>query len=335
MKSQRHALTTSFIGVVSLFAANTLSAIEPAPDNAKPPAEHEERVEKPNDGEVKMPFIGVVTAALPEMVGDHLNLKAGTGVIVRTVSPDSPAEKSGIKVNDVILNINETAVNDPEGFRAEIRSHKTGDKLKLKTIQKGKPKDLEVTLGERPANAFADVQDAEQLRDVIQLNLGGLLGGALGGIQGQDGAGGLEIIHQQIRPLLGGALGGIQGQDGAGGLEIIPQQLELGDERLKMLRKQLRDAMEAGPKNEPEPGNIQLQQQIITRMMDREGSIEFKSVGKNSEVTVRDKANEIVWSGPWDTPQDKAAAPDDIRERIERLNINNGGGGGLKFELRK
>jgi serine protease Do len=307
MKSQRQALTTSFIGVVSLFAANTLSAIEPAPDNAKPPAELEGRVEKPNDGEVKMPFIGVVTAALPEMVGDHLNLKAGTGVIVRTVSPESPAEKSGIKVNDVILNINETAVNDPEAFRAEIRSHKVGDKLKLKTIQKGKPKDLEVTLGERPANAFADVQDAEQLRDVIELNLGGLLGGALGGIQGQDGA---------------------------EGLEIIPQQLELGDERLKMLRKQMRDAMEVVPKIQPEPGNIQLQQQSTIRMMDGEGSVEFKSVGKNSEVTVRDKANEIVWSGPWDTPQDKAAAPDDIRNRIERLNINNGGGG-LKFEFRK
>ncbi|MCE2960605.1 MAG: S1C family serine protease [Akkermansiaceae bacterium] len=308
MKSQSHALTTSFIGVVSLFAANTLTAIEPAPDNAKPPAELEERIEKPNEAEVKMPFIGVVTAALPEMVADHLNLKAGTGVIVRTVSPESPAEKSGIKVNDVILNINETAVNDPDGFRAEIRSHKVGDKLKLKTIQKGKPKDLEVTLVERPANAFADVQDAEQLRDVIELNLGGLLGDALGGIQGQDGA---------------------------EGLEIIPQQLELGDERLKMLRKQMRDAMEVVPKIQPEPGNIQLQQQSTIRMMDGEGSVEFKSVGKNSEVTVRDKANEIVWSGPWDTPQDKAAAPDDIRNRIERLNINNGGGGGLKFEFRK
>ncbi len=75
MKSQSHALTTSFIGVVSLFAANTLTAIEPAPDNAKPPAELEERIEKPNEAEVKMPFIGVVTAALPEMVADHLNLK--------------------------------------------------------------------------------------------------------------------------------------------------------------------------------------------------------------------------------------------------------------------
>ena len=308
MKSQSHALTTSFIGVVSLFAANTLTAIEPAPDNAKPPAELEERIEKPNEAEVKMPFIGVVTAALPEMVADHLNLKAGTGVIVRTVSPESPAEKSGIKVNDVILNINETAVNDPDGFRAEIRSHKVGDKLKLKTIQKGKPKDLEVTLVERPANAFADVQDAEQLRDVIELNLGGLLGDALGGIQGQDGA---------------------------EGLEIIPQQLELGDERLKMLRKQMRDAMEVVPKIQPEPSNIQLQQQSTIRMMDGEGSVEFKSVGKNSEVTVRDKANEIVWSGPWDTPQDKAAAPDDIRNRIERLNINKGGGGGMKFEFRR
>jgi serine protease Do len=308
MKSQRYILTTSFIGVFSFFAAYNLTAIEPAPENAKPPAELEDRVEKPNEAEAKMPFMGVVTAILPEMVADHLNLKAGTGVIVRTVSPDSPAEKSGIKVNDIILNINETAVNDPEAFRAEISSHKIGDKLKLKTIQKGKPKDLEITLAERPANAFADAPDAARLRDAIQLNLGGLLGGALGDIQGQDGP---------------------------EGLEIIPQQLELGDERLKMLRKQLRDAMEAGPKIQPEPGNIQLQQQSTIRMMDGEGSIEFKSVGKNSEVTVRDKANEIVWSGPWDTPQDKAAAPDDIRNRIERLNINNGGGGGLKFEFRK
>ncbi|MFN7460245.1 MAG: S1C family serine protease [Akkermansiaceae bacterium] len=323
MKSQRYILTTSFIGVFSFFAAYNLTAIEPAPDNAKPPAELEDRVEKPNEAEAKMPFMGVVTAILPEMVADHLNLKAGTGVIVRTVSPDSPAEKSGIKVNDIILNINETAVNDPEAFRAEISSHKIGDKLKLKTIQKGKPKDLEITLAERPANAFADAPDAARLRDAIQLNLGGLLGGALGDIQGQDGPEGLEIIPQQLD------------QDCPEGLEIIPQQLELGDERLKMLRKQLRDAMEAGPKIQPEPGNIQLQQQSTIRMMDGEGSIEFKSVGKNSEVTVRDKANEIVWSGPWDTPQDKAAAPDDIRNRIERLNINNGGGGGLKFEFRK
>ena len=165
MKSQSHALTASFIGVVSLFAANTLTAIEPAPDNAKPPAELEDRVEKPNEAEAKMPFMGVVTAILPEMVADHLNLKAGTGVIVRTVSPDSPAEKSGIKVNDIILNINETAVNDPEAFRAEISSHKIGDKLKLKTIQKGKPKDLEITLMERPANAFADAPDAGRRAD--------------------------------------------------------------------------------------------------------------------------------------------------------------------------
>jgi serine protease Do len=311
MNPQKHALTTSFIGVVSLFAANTLSAIEPAPDNAKPPAELEDRVEKPIDGEVKTPFVGLVTAALPEMVADHLNLKAETGVIVRTVSPDSPADKSGIKVNDVILNINENAVNDPEGFRKEIRSHKAGDKLKLKTIQKGKPKDLEVTLVERPAGAFAEAQDAEQLRDMIELNLGGLLGGALENLE----------LQNDLKEL-----------------DIFPQQLELGDERLKLLGKQMKDAMEAAPKIQPAPGNIQLQQSSTIRMVDGEGTIEIKSVGKNSEVTIRDKANEIVWAGPWDTPQDKAAAPDNIRNRIERLNINNGGGvngGGMRFEFRK
>ena len=172
-----------------MFAANTAFAIEPPADNAKPPAELEEQVEAPKEIAAKLPFIGIVTASLPDMVSDHLNLEKGTGIIVRTVMPNSPADQSGIKVNDIILKINDTAVNDPTAFSEEIRSFKIGDKLKLKTIQKGKPSDLEVTLIERPADAFADQQnqaplllegapDAQRLRDMIERNLGAL---------GQDG----------------------------------------------------------------------------------------------------------------------------------------------------
>ncbi len=306
-------IKTSVIGVFSLLTIRPALAIEPPPDNAKPPeALIQEGAEKADEVADKLPFIGVVTESLPEMVADHLNLKHGTGVIVRTVMPKGPAELSGIKINDIILKINETDINDPETLRTEIRNKKIGDKLKLKTIQKGKPADLEVILAERPADALADIQNQQQL---------------LEGVPG--------VQNQLLQNLLELNFGGELGEDGIEEM-IVPDLL--ADEKLqKMLRglERMNEAPEKAPRDRviPRPqGNFQMNMQSTVRMMDENGSIELKTTGENKEVTVRDKTNKIVWSGPWDTDQDKAAAPDDIRQRIEKMNINNGGGG-LKLQL--
>ena len=55
------------------------------------------------------------------------------------------------------------------------------------------------------------------------------------------------------------------------------------------------------------------------RMGDEEGTVEMKGEGEGAEVIVRDHDNEIVFEGPWVTPQDKAAAPPDIKKRVERI----------------
>ncbi|MGB1129565.1 MAG: hypothetical protein ACPG4K_05915, partial [Haloferula sp.] len=47
----------------------------------------------------------------------------------------------------------------------------------------------------------------------------------------------------------------------------------------------------------------------------------------SKEARVYDKQGELLWEGPYDTEQDKAAVPDDIRERIERLNFDIRGNG--------
>jgi len=69
------------------------------------------------------------------------------------------------------------------------------------------------------------------------------------------------------------------------------------------------------------------------RMMDNSGSIELKTNDDSKEVTIRDQNDKVTWSGPWDTEQDKAAAPADIRQRIERLNIGNGNRNGFRFNM--
>jgi hypothetical protein len=297
-------LTLSIIGAFAWCASDNALAIEPQPDNANPPAELDIRIENIQEAEAKIPFIGVVTVSLPEMVADHLKLKHGTGIIVRTVLPDSPADLSGIKVNDIILSINDAAINDPETFSTKIRDFKVGDKLKLKAIQKGTPSEIEVTLGERPIDQLAGPQkleplldgipdaDAERLRDLIERNLGAL---------------------------------------GQNGFREMPIPDALADGKLQEIQERMRRALEQAPDGDK---NFQFKAQSTVRMMDGDGSIEIKSNGDDKEVTVRDQKNEIVWSGPWDTEQDKAAAPDNIRERIEKVN-GQGGGFQLRFQQKK
>lgn len=298
------------IGALSIFATHTALAIELAPDIAKPTAELENRVEAPEVMAAKLPFIGCVTAPLPDMVADQLNLEHGKGVIVNSVTPKSPADLAGIKPNDIILKMNENDVNDPDTFRVQIRSRKIGDMLKLKVIQKGKPADLEVTLVERPAEALADIQNQE-----IPL----------------DG----EQNVQRLELKFGGVIEGALGEEGVEEM-MIPNLLE--DEQLKNMPGHMKDAfkglLNGGGKFQLEGGNnLQFNAQSSVQMMDNQGTIELKTIGENKEVIVRDIAKEIVWSGPWDTEQDKAAAPDDIRVRIEKLPLVKPGG--FKIEIQE
>ena len=71
-------------------------------------------------------------------------------------------------------------------------------------------------------------------------------------------------------------------------------------------------------------------------MMDNQGCVEVKSKDGSKEVTIRDQQDQITWSGPWDTAQDKAAAPPDVRQRVDGLNIDNDfKGNGLRLHMRQ
>ena len=72
----------------------------------------------------------------------------------------------------------------------------------------------------------------------------------------------------------------------------------------------------------PPKTGIDVQQGATIRMLDQHGASNSRSNEGGKEVTLRDKDNKITWTGPWDTEQDKAAAPDDVRQRVERLNLD-------------
>ncbi|MFD2256647.1 S1C family serine protease [Luteolibacter algae] len=297
---------SGIIGGLSICPFNVVQAIEPAPESTQPPAILREKFEakavRPNE---QVPFIGLATATLPSMVADHLNLESDAGVIIRTICPNSPAQKAGLFINDIILNIDGAEINSPETLSSIVRGHKTGDRLSIDLIHKGKPAKVEVTIGNRPADHVAQLNQEPLLEGLPKAHADRLRG----------------LIEQNLEAF------------GAGNASAFSDpQLQ---NTFRMMREQMNHSLEEAvpPILQDKKGGISFQQSSTVRMMDNNGSIEIKSNGDVSEVTVRDTDNKIVWSGPWNTEEDKLAAPEDIRSRIDK--VKSGTGGGLNLRFRK
>ncbi|CAB4368418.1 MAG: PDZ domain-containing protein [Actinobacteria bacterium] len=74
----------------------------------------------------------------------------GAGAVVAEVQADSPADKAGLKVNDIVLQINGQAITGQGALIAIVRDSAPGDVIKITVERDGKPKDLSATLVARP-----------------------------------------------------------------------------------------------------------------------------------------------------------------------------------------
>lgn len=76
----------------------------------------------------KIPF-GIQIAQLDRTTAEKLNVKFGQGVVVANLDSEGKAFKAGMKVWDVILQINHKAVNSPEDYLKIMESVKEGDEV--------------------------------------------------------------------------------------------------------------------------------------------------------------------------------------------------------------
>lgn len=285
------------------FMISTSFAIEAPADDAPPPVvagraandapkpvEAAESIAPVKKDEVA--FLGVLGAPVPDMLAGHLGLKDGVGVAVQVVAPDGPAAKAGIAVNDIIIRVGDKTVGSHEELSQIVTGKKPGDTLHFEMIHKGKKSGLDITLGTRPDG----IENLQPNPLVEELPLDGVP----------------KEMADRIRGAIRGNIGGIELHLG----DLDPQAI--APKNIAEMREQLRKMRDLkGLGAMPD-----VQSSSRTRIVDGEGSVEMKSTNGGKEVTVRDKNNAVTWSGPWDTDQDKAAAPENVRERINRLNMD-------------
>jgi len=71
------------------------------------------------------------------------------GALVLEVREDSPADKSGLKKDDIIQKVNDKEIKSAVGLTEVIRAFRPDTKVKIKLLRDGKEKELDVTLGSR------------------------------------------------------------------------------------------------------------------------------------------------------------------------------------------
>jgi Do/DeqQ family serine protease len=99
-------------------------------------------------GTVTRGFLGVNAQTTVVEDAESLGLAKGTkGVVITDVSPDSPADKAGLKRGDVVLAFNGRTTSSWEDLRLIIAEFTPGTRVKLSVSRNGKPLTVEATLG--------------------------------------------------------------------------------------------------------------------------------------------------------------------------------------------
>ena len=102
-------------------------------------------------GSVSQPWIGISHLIIEDYMREMFNLPS-SGLLIREVVPNSPAEEAGLMPNDLIAHFGTRSIASMEDLRAALAAYKPGDTVVLGVYRSGERRefvrdDIELTLG--------------------------------------------------------------------------------------------------------------------------------------------------------------------------------------------
>ena len=106
-------------------------------------------------GRVSRGRIGVVIQEVTKELADSFGLPKPQGALVNAVEPGGPADKAGVQVSDIIIKFDGKNVPSSSELPRIVGATRPGSKVGMQVWRKGSTKDLNVTVGEIPADKVA------------------------------------------------------------------------------------------------------------------------------------------------------------------------------------
>ena len=97
--------------------------------------------------------LGMQPVRLPESLKRTLNLPRTSAVIIVAVESDSPAERAGLLIGDVLVALDGVPISDVADVQALLGPERVGTAVSASIIRAGLLADRVITIGERPRRA--------------------------------------------------------------------------------------------------------------------------------------------------------------------------------------
>jgi serine protease Do len=106
-------------------------------------------------GSVSRAWLGVNLAEMTPEIADGFGLRSNDGVIIQSVLKDQPADRAGLRRNDVIVEFDGQPVSDLQKFRLRVADTDVGRSVPIVVMRDGKRVALNVKLGPRDTDVIA------------------------------------------------------------------------------------------------------------------------------------------------------------------------------------
>jgi S1-C subfamily serine protease len=104
-------------------------------------------------GHIARPYLGLAMqpVTIPESLRSNLAGPQSSALLVMHVEPGSPAEKAGVLLGDLVVNLQGSSLEDTADIQHLLGSSKVGDSVQATLLRAGAPLKLSLTLADRPA----------------------------------------------------------------------------------------------------------------------------------------------------------------------------------------
>lgn len=106
-------------------------------------------------GKVEWGWLGVAIAEIGDDEVPKYQLKEARGVLIRNVAAGQPADKGGLKADDVVLAVDGAQIEGTRDLQRIIASTPVGRSVKLNVVRGGKEQEFDVIVGSYQATAPA------------------------------------------------------------------------------------------------------------------------------------------------------------------------------------
>lgn len=144
-----------------VLAAGTATAQPPADPFGPPPADRSSPMPSaPSQGR-----LGIAVLELSSELRSYFGAPRDRGVLVDRVRPGSPADRAGVRVGDLVTEVDgEPTASAPDLLRA-MADRRRGERIDVRIVRRGQERTLRATLQNEPGGGIVGPPRAQPLPD--------------------------------------------------------------------------------------------------------------------------------------------------------------------------